>query len=206
METLQAEVRAGRGKGPARQLRMAGQTPAVLYGPGGDPVALSVDPKELRRVLMTPHRRNALIELSIGDDKQLSMVKDVQIHPVTREARHVDFYRVSVERTVTVPVPLRTEGRAAGVAAGGKLSVHFRAIPVTATPDKIPAEITVDVTEIEMGGTCAVKDLSLADGVTVALAPERALMGIEMEKIREEEDADAAAGEGDAAAAAPAES
>jgi large subunit ribosomal protein L25 len=200
METLQAEVRAGRGKGHARQLRLAGKTPAVLYGPGGDPVALSVDPKELTAVLTTPKRRNALIELTFGEQKQLAMVKDVQVHPVSRDARHVDFYRVAAVRVIEVQIPLRSKGRAAGVASGGALRTFFRTIPVSAKPADIPSEIMVDVSPLEMGGKITVADLALGDGVTAVLAPERVCMSIELAKIIEEEEP--APGAAPAAAAA----
>src|SRR6185503_9393702 len=97
-QTLPAEVRNLRGKGPARQLRMQGKIPAVLYGPGGDTVALSVDPSALVKVLTTPFRRNQLLELDVGGQKQLATIKDLDIHPVSRAVRHADFYRVALDK------------------------------------------------------------------------------------------------------------
>jgi len=194
METLQAEVREGRGKGPARQLRAEGKAPAVLYGPGGDPVSLTIDPKELERVLTTPHRRNVLIEMAIGSDKALVMVKELQINPLTREVRHVDFYRVTADRPVKVQVPLHTKGRAKGVASGGKMRVYFRTVPVLAKASEIPAEIMVDVTPLDQNQTLAAKDLPVAEGVKVLLPVEQACVTIEGERSRPEgEEAEEAA-------------
>jgi len=182
METLQAEVREGRGKEPARQLRMQGMAPAVLYGPGGDPLALSVDPKELTRVLTGPRRRNVLIEISVGDSKELVMVKDLQVHPLTREIRHADFYRVATDRPVKADVPLRTKGRAKGVASGGKMLVMFRSVPVEAKPGEIPAEIMVDVTPLDQMESVTAKNLPLPEGVKVILPDDRICITIEAEK------------------------
>src|SRR5690606_11295965 len=119
-QTLPAEVRTGRGKGPARQLRLKGQIPAELYGPGGDTEAISVDPTLLTKVLSTPYRRNQLIELDIGGKQQLATVKDLDVHPLTRAIRHADFYRVALDRPSVYEVSLRTVGRAKGVVKGGE--------------------------------------------------------------------------------------
>ena len=140
-QTLPAEVRTGRGKGPARQLRMKGKVPAVLYGPGGETLALSVDPVALVKTLTTPFRRNQLIELDIGGNKQFATVKDLDIHPLTRAVRHADFYRVSLDSTAVYQIPVRTVGRAKGVVKGGELRVHFRTVPLRVAPDKVPAGI-----------------------------------------------------------------
>src|SRR3954467_369071 len=96
-QTLPAEVRTLRGKGPARQLRMKGQIPAVLYGAGGETEVISVDPLALTKALTTPYRRNQFIELDIGGKTQYATVKDLDVHPVTRAIRHADFIRVSLD-------------------------------------------------------------------------------------------------------------
>lgn len=183
-QTLQAEVREGRGKGPARQLRMGGKIPAVLYGQGVDSVALSVDPTELTKALKTLWRRNVLIDLKVGDDSHNVVVRDLQVHPISREVRHADFYKVGDDQKVKYKVPLKTSGRAAGVAMGGSLNVMYRTLPVQCTPDKVPAAITVDVRELEMLDSVKVSELSLEDGVEVLMAPERICVFCEAEKKR----------------------
>jgi large subunit ribosomal protein L25 len=199
-QTLPAEVRNLRGKGPARQLRMQGKIPAVLYGPGGDTVALSVDPNALVKALTTPFRRNQLLELEVGENKQLATVKDLDIHPVSRAVRHADFYRVSLDKPAVYQVPVRTVGRAKGVVKGGELRVHFRTLPLRVTPDKVPAEIVLNVENLDMLESLRVKDIQLEAG-EIQLPAERAVVFAtsEQKKILEEETP--AAG---AAAAAPA--
>lgn len=175
-QTLQAEARQERGKGPARQLRMSGKIPGVLYGAKKETVALSVDPKELMGALSTEYGKNAVITVELNGQKETTMVKELQVHPVTREFKHVDFWRVSPEQEVSVKVPLKTTGRAVGVQKGGKLTVVFRELPVRCAPELIPAHITVDVTDLDMGAVFKVEDLALADGVTVEFAPDRRII------------------------------
>jgi len=213
METtkLEAEVRAERGKGPARRLRSEGKLPAVFYGPDVDATPLTVDPKELEEALRGPRGRNTLFELTVGSDTHLAMVRDVAVEPVSRSLVHADLLRVTEETPVKVEIPLRTTGRAAGVVAGGKLNVTRRTIPVRTTPGNIPAELTVDVTELEMFQAVSVADLVLPEGVEVGLDSDLTL-AIVLEdrraKILAEEEAAAeaaAAAAPAAAAAAPAE-
>jgi large subunit ribosomal protein L25 len=205
METtkLEAEVRAERGKGPARRLRSEGKLPAVFYGPEVEPTPLTVDPKVLEEALRGPRGRNTLFELSVGSDTHLAMVRDVAVEPVSRSLVHADLLRVTAETAITVEVPFKTTGRAAGVVAGGKLNVTRRTIPVRTTPGNIPTEIVGDVTELEMYQSISMKDITLPEGVEATLDPELTL-AIVLEdrkaKIMEEEAAAAAA-----AAAVPGE-
>ena len=117
--TLQAEVRAGRGKGPARRLRGEGKIPAVVYGPGLEPALLTVSPKPLLKALRGEYGRNVVYVLEWNGKKELAMVKDLATDPVTSDLLHVDFYRVTEESPVVVNVPFQAKGRAQGVRMGG---------------------------------------------------------------------------------------
>jgi large subunit ribosomal protein L25 len=202
-QTLTAEVRTGRGKGPARQLRISGKIPAVLYGPGGETLALTIDPVQLVKTLTTPFRRNQLLEIDIAGQKQFATVKDLDVHPLTRAVRHADFYRVSLENPAVYNIPLRTTGRAKGVVKGGELRVHFRSLPLRVNPDKVPAEIVLNVENLDMNESIRVKDIQLEFG-ELQLPAERAVVFLssEITKIAEEEPAPGAAAA--PAAAAPA--
>ena len=206
--TLTAEVRAGRGKGPARRLRMHGQIPAIFYGPGIDPTPLAVHPKELARTLMTGMGRNAVIRLSVDGREELCMVKDLEIHPVTRKILHADFYRVAEDRPLIIEIPIRTEGRAPGVAEGGRLNIAIRALPIRTLPTRIPPSITVDVSALELNRVIQVKDLALDPTIEVLLSENQTIVSCTEERRPAlEEEAAAAAVEGaeGEAAAAPAE-
>lgn len=200
--TLATEIRQGRGKTANRQLRAKGLIPAVLYGPGVEPVALSLAPKELTRVLSTAHRRNALLQVEVDGAQAFAMVKDLQVHPVSRELRHVDLYRVTLDQSVLVSVPLLAHGKAKGVVAGGEINVLYRDLPVRTTPGKIPASIEVDVSPLELGQALRVRDLPLPEGAQVAMNPERNVITCAEARKKPAEDEVAATGEG--AAAAPA--
>lgn len=199
-QTLPAEVRTARGKGPARQLRLKGKIPAVLYGPGGDTVALSVDPAALTKAITTPFRRNQLLELAFDGKTQFATVKELDIHPLTRAVRHADFYRVSLEKPALYDIPLRTTGRAKGVIKGGELRALFRTLPIRVSPDKVPAEIVLDVENLDINESIRIKDIKLEAG-ELQLPAERAVVHVtsEAKKVAEEEPA-----AGAAAAAAPA--
>ncbi len=204
-QTLATEIRAARGKTAARQLRAQGKIPAVFYGVGTEPVSLVISPKELTQALSTDRKRNAVLSLSIGGATQLAMIKELQVHPVTREIRHADLYRVELGKPVVVNVPLRSTGKAKGVVAGGELYVLFRELPVRTTPDKIPTVIEVDVAHLELGDTMHVRDLKLADGIEIAMSADRSVISCAEQRKRGEEETDAAATPGAApAAGAPA--
>lgn len=200
-QTLPAEVRTLRGKGPARQLRMKGKIPAVLYGPGGETIALSVDPTVLVKALTTPYRRNQLLELDVAGTKQFATVKDLDVHPVSLAVRHADFYRVALDEPSVYQVPLHTTGRAKGVVKGGEVRVHFRTLPIRVVPDKVPAEIMINVENLDMLESVRVKDIQLEAG-EIQLPPDRAVVFVtaEQKKILEE---DAAAPGAAAPAATP---
>ncbi len=173
--TLQAEVRSESGKGPARRLRVEGKLPAVMYGPGVDPMPLTVEPGELRKALSGPKGRNTLFTLPVSGTDHLAMVKDVVVEPVRRALLHADFLVVTTDRPVVADVPVTTHGRAVGVVKGGKLTVTRRTIRLRCTPEKIPTIIDLDVSELDLFESIRVKDLDLEDGVEAMLKPEQTL-------------------------------
>lgn len=202
-QTLKAEVRGERGKGPARQLRLKGLIPAVFYGPGKKPANLAVSPEEVTKSLRGEFGRNQVLELDLKAGKELAVVRDLAVDPVSRELLHVDFYSVALDRPVRLRVPFIAKGRAVGVAAGGVLNVIAREIPVLGLPMNIPASIEVDITNLELHQSIKVRDLKMPEGVTVALPLDRPVVAVEAKEKEEivEPTAEAAAA---AAAGAPA--
>lgn len=200
-QTLTAEVRTQCGKGPARRLRMEGKIPAVFYGPGIDSTPLTISPSDITAILRGPYGRNALIELNYDGKTDLALVRDLEQDPVTHAALHVDFYRVSVEKPVETHVPFKVHGRAIGVQRGGVLNVTLRSLPVRATPDRIPASIEHDVSEVDLHGTVTVGDLALPEGVEVTLDAKRTLaLVVEPRRAAVEKEAGEDAAEGEAKA------
>jgi large subunit ribosomal protein L25 len=179
---------------------MQGLIPAVFYGPGKTPRNLSVAPDALTKILSGAYGRNQLVALQINGANELALVRDLEVHPVTRELLHADFYSVALDRTVHAHVPFMTKGRAIGVQKGGKLRVIYRTLPVVATPEKIPAKIEVDVSHLDSLQSLRVKEIELPAGVTIDMPAERPVASIISKEKEVEEGAEGAA----PAAAAPA--
>jgi len=198
--TLQAEVRAGRGKGPARRLRAQGKVPGVFYGPGLEPTPLTLSPKEITKALRGERGRNVVFKLSVDGKDELAMVKDVTTDPVTQELLHIDLYRILEDKALDVNVPFRTYGRSVGVVQGGVLNVTRRVLPLRTTPANIPVSIEVDVTHLALKDTISVEEIELPAGVECSLNPKLTLV-----IILEPRKATAAEAEEDALAAAAVE-
>ncbi|UQA63514.1 50S ribosomal protein L25/general stress protein Ctc [Polyangium aurulentum] len=201
---LSATPRQESGKGPSNRLRRTGQIPAICYGKELAATQVAVSPKALLEVLKTPHGKNAVIELAIeGGDKLTVMVRDYDYHPISRELTHADFVQVKLDQPVDVQIPLRTTGKSKGVAAGGIVQQVFRNIPVRCLPERIPALIEVDVTELDVGEGLHANQLPLPEGVRVLL-PEGQTVVVVAAPDKGEEAAAAAPGAPAAAGAAAA--
>jgi len=204
--TLQAVKRGDRGKNEARRLRAAGRLPAVVYGPpsGGkaETLAIAVEPKALSRILHSEAGANTLITLRIdGEAETRVLVKEYQLDPVSHGLLHADFYRVAMDQTITVTIPIVVRGEARGVKQqGGILDFVQRQIEVECLPGEIPENIEVDVSELLIGQGIRVRDLSTAGGWTAITEPEALLVHVVAPKAEEPAPAEAAA----AAAAVPA--
>ena len=170
---LTAEIGRPRGTRPSRRLRRTGRVPAVVYGLGENPLAVSVDRADLRGALSTDAGLNALITLDVDGDRQLSIVKDLQRHPVRRDVLHVDFLRIDPDEEVEVDVPLVLVGEAKKVTqASGMVDQVMHQVPLRAKPSEIPTEVTADVSDLEVGSSLRVSDIGLPAGVTPAGDPD----------------------------------
>ncbi len=162
--SVTAQRRDGKGKGPARRLRREGKIPAVVYGRKQEPTHLSVDPAVLLKAIETPHRFNTVLTLEMDGTKKHVLFKDYTVDPVTRKLLHADFLEVKLDEPVKVEVPVVTVGRAAGQAEGGILSIATHEIVLEALPNKIPVRIEVDVTNLKIGQSIHVSELKPPEG------------------------------------------
>jgi large subunit ribosomal protein L25 len=163
---LNAIVRKETGKGPARRLRMAGGVPAVFYGPRAETMSLSVDASDLLK-LLRKREENVFIRLIIDDDgnkyEKMSMVKEVQLEPVSRRFFHADFYEISMDLPFTFDVPIHFKGTPVGVENGGELQHVRRELKVSCIPMKLPDFIEVDISGLNIGDHFSVRDISGLD-------------------------------------------
>lgn len=165
---LTAEPRQSIGKCNSRRLRVSGFVPAVLYGGGSrDAVTLSLDSKELDKVLHTAAGGNVLVNLNLQGDKKARtvMFKEISRHPLKGYIQHVDLLEIQMDHKVVVEVPLHVVGKAAGLAFGGIVSQELRKLKVECLPTHIPDAIDVDVTPLNIGQSLHVRDLKLAEGL-----------------------------------------
>jgi large subunit ribosomal protein L25 len=148
-----------------------------VYGLGADPVTLSVDWRELRAALVTEQGLNAVIHLDLDGDQTPTLVKDIQRHKVRRDVLHVDFIRVDLSKTVDVEVPIHLEGEADAVTQeNGVVDQVLTALLITAKPADIPSQLTVDISDLEIGHAKRVGDIELPAGVTTPVDPEDAVV------------------------------
>ena len=208
---LDAVKRNTKGKNEARRLRASGKIPATLYGAqkAGDapaPESVAVDPKPLMRILHSASGLNTLISLKLQGADARVLVKNVQLDPITHHPLHADFYRVNMDRKITVTVPITLRGESRGVKQdGGVLDFVHREIDVETLPANIPDRIEVDVTELGIGDSVHVRDLAANAAWAPISDPDMMIVHVVVIKeVVEEAPAAAAAPGAEGAAAAPA--
>jgi large subunit ribosomal protein L25 len=165
--SLSVELRQDTGKGVARKLRAAGKVPAAIYAEGKDARLGAVDPARLLEIFRKSRNANTIVELDLGGEKVPALVQEAQRHPVSRKLLHVDFYTVSKDRPVEVMVPVRTSGKAAGTAAGGRIEVVRREVKTRCAYDRIPEAHEIDVTPLNIGDAVKASQIPTPEGVEV---------------------------------------
>ena len=166
---LKACIRKETGKGPARRFRREGLIPAVFYGRGEEAIHLSVNAADLLKIIKT-RKENIFIKLLIEGEKhleKLSLIKELQIEPVSRRYRHADFYEIRMDHKLTVDIPLRFVGAPIGVQNGGELQHLKRELKVSCLPSALPDFIDIDVSGLDIGNSIKIQDIKIPDGIEV---------------------------------------
>ncbi len=162
---LKGLIREAGNKAVVKAIRKEGLVPCNLYGLGMENVLFTVSAKDLKSVTHTPN--SYIIDLELSDGKKYQAVlHEIQWHPVTDEALHVDFLAVSSEKPVVIDVPVKITGHSEGVKLGGKLLVSSRKLRISAMLDKLPDDIEVDITSLKIGKQIVAGDLHY-DNVTI---------------------------------------
>jgi len=191
-KTLNVELRSKTGKGISRQLRSAGRLPGVVYGKGVEPTAVSIDQRELVKVITGDGAINSLITLSGGDSLNGSVVivADMTVDPLKGTPKHVDLHKVNMNEKVRVEVSIKLKGTAKGVKDGGLLDFVKHSLELECLPALIPAHIDVDITGLTIGHSIHVSDLQLPANVRVLDDPKAGVVSV-LGKAREEAPAEA---------------
>ena len=203
--TLPAELRERAGKGASRELRREGRVPAVIYGGKEDPLAIHVEAKELARQLGSGHFMNSIVMIEVAGKTVRVLPKDVALHPVTDRPLHVDFLRLSKDDKIQVAVPVVfvNEEESPGLKKGGVLNVVRHELELVCESDKIPDDIQIDVTGLEVGDSIHISQVKLPAGSASAITDRdfTIVTVVAPSGMRSE----AAEGEGEAAAEGEAE-
>lgn len=174
---LVAEPSRPEGSRASRRLRQAGRIPAVVYGHGIEPIAVSVDARELRVALNGEAGSRALLDLRIGSEQHLAVARQLQRHPVRHTVTHIDFQVVSRDEVISADVPIVLVGEAVAVHHGdGAVAQELVTLTVKARPADLPPHIEIDVSELEIGSTIRVGDITLPDGVETDVDPEHPIV------------------------------
>ena len=146
------------GKKAAKALRKEELVPCNLYGCGKN-VTFTVKKEDVRKLIYTPD--TMVVDLTIGKQACKAVVKELQFHPITENVLHIDFLEVNEKKPVTVEIPVTLTGHAAGVKAGGKLSLELRKLKVNGIYTNIPERVVIDITELELGKKLAISEVKV---------------------------------------------
>ncbi|MGH9715719.1 MAG: 50S ribosomal protein L25 [Candidatus Acidiferrales bacterium] len=193
--TVEGKVREERGKGAARRTRLTGMVPAVLYGGRGNSVPLSVNAKQVAKILRSESGHNTIFTVQVaGSGDETAMLKDWQVDPVTNNLLHVDLLRIAMDVRMRVRVPVHTFGEAQGVKLqGGIFEMVTREVEVECLPGDIPEEFRVDISELTIGKQLRASDLPIdPQKIKLLTDPARVLAHVVILKKEEEPTAEAA--------------
>ncbi|MGQ0642433.1 MAG: 50S ribosomal protein L25/general stress protein Ctc [Gemmatimonadaceae bacterium] len=185
--TLSATKRNGTGKGVARSLRRDGQVPGVIYGRTREAQPLSINARELMRLLEHISAENTVIDLTIDGSTARTLIRQIQRHPLKRDIIHVDLQELIAGEKVEVKIPIVLQGVPAGVRTdGGILDQIMRELRVRVDPAHIPARIEVDVTQLNIGHSLHLSEISIPEGVEALEDDEATIATVVAPKAIEE--------------------
>jgi large subunit ribosomal protein L25 len=179
--TITATNRDQTGKGAARTFRREGRVPGILYGHGEESVALSVDARELERLVHSVSIENTIVDLAFEGGRQpvKVLIREIQRHPTRDQYLHVDFFHVAMDEKISVAIPVIVVGVPIGVKdKGGMLDHQLRELEVFCLPGEIPEKIEVDVSALDIGDSIHVQDLAVPEGVEVETDLERSVVAV----------------------------
>jgi large subunit ribosomal protein L25 len=166
--TISAEQRERVGKGSARAVRRAGRVPAVIYGDKKEPLGITLETREITKIVHQPGIFGRLLDIKAGKDSHTVLTRDIQFHPVSDNILHMDFLRVSGSAKVAVAVAVEfiNEDDCPGIKIGGVLNVVRYEVELLCPATTIPEKITVDLSGLKIGDSVHISTIDLPDGVT----------------------------------------
>jgi large subunit ribosomal protein L25 len=185
--TITATPRDSRGKNEARRLRARGLSPAIVYGPGSDPVAVALDPKEVNSILRSTSGHNTIFNVDIQGKRDPVMIVDWQNEPIKGQLLHIDLKRIDLTKRVHVKVPIHTTGDPKGVKIqGGLHEVVSREVEIECLPDDIPEQFTIDVANLMIGQSIRVGEIPLIGSMKLLSSPDTVVSHVVAVRASEE--------------------
>jgi len=190
METvvLKARKRTIPGKKASKRIRNEGRVPGIMYG-GEKPQMLDFDSIELYKALSGEHGKRVIVKLDIDEGKgeHKTLLKEIQYHPITDKLIHADFKEIDPDTSVKDRLPLIMKGEPVGVKIrGGRLKTHITSLTVEGSPEKMPSEMYVDISGLDIGQSLRVKDIAVPEGVVIKDALERQVVSVGVPKVEVE--------------------
>jgi len=202
-QKLKGERREGTGKGVARKVRAGGRVPAVVYGHGIEPIAISVDARDLFHVLHTEAGGNVLVDLRVDGENFLAMPREIQRDRLQDRFIHVDFLRIARDEKITVEVPVHLVGESRGVKEGGVVEHHLWTLQVECFPQDVPTAVEADISGLGINESVKVGELTPPARTTILTSPDEVVVSVVPPQVLRVEEAvppELAAAEGEAAA------
>jgi large subunit ribosomal protein L25 len=202
---LAAQVRKSKGKGAARRLRRDNKVPAIFYGPKTEPVMLAVDYPELNRIMKHSSGDNVIIDLQFQSDQGAEtrkvMLKELLLDPIKDTCLHADFYEISMDKEITVNIPIRLINTPEGVTLGGVLQHVRRELTISCLPSNLVDFFELDVESLQIGDSLHIRDIEIPEGIT-SLDEDHLTVAIvaapTVQEEEEEEEEEGVEGEGGA--------
>lgn len=202
--TLSARIREKTGKEAAKKLRRDNQIPAIFYGPGKNQIMLTLEYSDLKKIMRQTAGENIILGLQIesdkGSDTKTVMLKELQTDPIKDTYIHADFYEVSMDKEITIDIPIRLINTPIGVTEGGILQHVRRELTISCLPNKLAEYIEVDVSGLDIGDSIHVEELTLPEGIrtdqegglTIANVMAPTVVEEEIEEVEEVEEGEEA--------------
>src|SRR5436853_5577619 len=157
---LEAQPRTAGNKNDARRVRRSGKIPGVVYGAGKSALSVSLDPRQVSRILHSATGHNTIFDLALDGERSKAMIVDWQYEPIKGSLLHIDLKRIAMDQKLTVTVPIVLKGEAVGVKTqGGIMEQILREVEIECLPGDIPSEIDLDVSELTFNKVLRVSDL-----------------------------------------------
>ncbi len=164
---IKAQARDDTGSANARRLRREGKIPGVIYGGGVTPIPVAIESRMLRSALTSEVGLNALLDIEIGSESHLVVTRELQRHAVRGSVSHIDFQIVRRDQVISADVPIILVGESSAIhMGGGRVEQQLFSISIRAIPSAIPSSVSVDVSQLQIGGGLKVSDIAFPDGVT----------------------------------------